>query len=114
MAPMLDVAPDLPAFFSSAPTSRISFPVPPSGTDTIPVAFDTSYSWAYSVQRQDLRNLYEKSKDAILNARTYLAWDTDVDPEAENTPDAMIPIFGSHLWDRLDKKTEVPKLRRLA
>jgi P-aminobenzoate N-oxygenase AurF len=114
MANTFDVSADLPAFFSSAPTTRISFPVPPSGTDTIPVAFDTAYSWNYSVERQDLRNLYEKSKDAIWNARTDLAWDTDVDPEAENSPDNTIPIFGSHLWDKLDKKTELPKLRRLA
>ena len=28
-------------------------------------------------------------------------------------PDQMSPIFGTHLWDRLDKKTELPKLRRL-
>jgi hypothetical protein len=118
MASTFDVAPDRPAFFSSVAASaaalKIAFPIPPSGTETIPVAFDTTYSWDYSVQRQDLRNLYEKSKDAIWNARTYLAWDTDVDPEAESTPDNMIPIFGTHLWDKLDKKTELPKLRRFA
>jgi hypothetical protein len=28
-------------------------------------------------------------------------------------PDQMSPLFGTHLWDRLDKKTELPKLRRL-
>jgi hypothetical protein len=27
-------------------------------------------------------------------------------------PNALIPIFGSRVWDRLDKKTELPKLRR--
>ena len=34
---------------------------------------DTIYTWEYGVQRQDLRNLYEKSKGAMWNASTYLA-----------------------------------------
>ena len=62
----------------------------------------------------ELRSLYERSKDAMWNAKTLLAWDTDVDPEAENMPNEMIPIFGTPLWDKLDKKTELPKLRRLS
>ncbi len=101
-----------PAFF--APTSRITLPSPPKGTDEITTTFDTIYSWDYSAVRSDLRNLYEKSKGAMWNAVTDLAWDTDVDPEAENSPDQSIPIFGTPLWDKLDKKTEVPKLRRLS
>ncbi|MEP7126190.1 MAG: ferritin-like domain-containing protein, partial [Byssovorax sp.] len=110
MATSFDISPSPP----SAPVSRgIAMPVAPTGTDTIPTAYDTIYTWEYGIQRQDLRNLYEKSKTQMWNATTYLAWDTNVDPEQENTPDAMIPIYGSHLWDRLDKKTEVPKLRRL-
>jgi hypothetical protein len=28
-------------------------------------------------------------------------------------PNEFSPIFGSHLWDKLDKKTELPKLRRM-
>jgi hypothetical protein len=49
----------------------------------------------------------------MWNARSDLAWETDVDPEAPTMPDEMSPIFGTHLWDKLDRKTEVPKLRRL-
>jgi P-aminobenzoate N-oxygenase AurF len=97
---------------SSAPYS-IRLPEAPQGTEVLPVTYDTVFTWNYGVERADLRSLYERSKDAMWNARTDLAWDTDVDPEAPTTPDQMSPIFGTHLWDRLDKKTELPKLRRL-
>jgi hypothetical protein len=111
MASTFDLA---PALATAASGCRITLPEPPSGQHVVPTSFDSVFTWDYAVQRQDLRNLYEKSKDAMWNARTYLAWDTPVDPEAENTPDQVISIYGSHLWDKLDKKTEVPKLRRLA
>ncbi len=96
------------------PRPQITLPTPPQGKDSIPVAFDTTYSWDYRVQRADLRSLYERSKDAMWNARTDIAWDTPVDPEAENTPDQMLGIYGTPFWDKLDKKTELPKLRRLS
>jgi len=88
-------------------------PEPPRGTSVVPVAYDTVFTWSYAPERLDLRNLYEKSKESMWNARTDLAWDTNVDPEAETMPDQMSPIFGTHLWDKLDKKTELPRLRRL-
>jgi hypothetical protein len=97
----------------SPPPLSIHLPTPPSGVHVLPVSYDSVFTWSYDVQRTDLRNLYEKSKDSMWNARTDLAWDTDVDPEAPSMPDQMSPIFGTHLWDRLDKKTELPKLRRL-
>src|SRR5260221_5518429 len=97
---------------SSSPLA-IRLPAPPTGTHTVHAAYDAVFTWDYDVQRVDLRNLYEKSKDAMWNARTDVAWDTPVDPEAPSVPDQMSPIFGTHLWDRLDKKTELPKLRRL-
>src|SRR5260370_36883240 len=92
------------------PAPGINYPNPPSGFDTIETTFDTIYTWDYTVQRQDLRNLYEKSKDAMWNARTLLPWETDVDPEAPTMPNEMIPIYGTELWDKLDKRTELPKL----
>src|SRR6185436_3633037 len=113
MTTPFDVAPDRPALFTSSSPSPIRFPVPPQGTEAISVTFDTTYTWDYSAKRADLRSLYERSKDAMWNARTDLAWDTDVDPEAETSPDYTFAIFGTHLWDKLDKKTEIPKLRRL-
>jgi hypothetical protein len=48
----------------------------------------------------------------MWNARTYLAWDTNVDPEAENVPDQFNPLFGTPMWSKLDQKRDVPNLRR--
>ena len=111
MATSFDILPSSP--FAPAPR-EIALPIAPTGTDTIRTAYDTIYTWQYGVERQDLRNLYEKSKGAMWNSSTYLAWDTDVDPERENSPDSTIAIYGTPLWDKLDKKTEIPKLRRLS
>src|SRR5260221_11358553 len=73
---------------------------------------DVAYDWDYAVKRPELRTLYEKSKDLMWNARTDLDWTIDVDPEREIVADAFNPIFGTDVWRRLDKKTEIPKLRR--
>ncbi len=97
-----------------SPGGAIRYPIAPSGLDSVPVTYDSVYTWQYGTERSDLRNLYEKSKDAMWNASSNLDWSIDVDPETENMPNEMIPIFGSPLWDKLDKKTELPKLRRLS
>src|SRR5688572_25490127 len=73
---------------------------------------EITYAWEYGSKRPELRTLYEKSKDLNWNARTALAWDTDVDPESEIVNDAFNPIFGTDIWKKLDPKREVPKLRR--
>lgn len=83
-----------------------------TGLEAVPTAHDTVFNWDYRVTNPELRKLYEKAKEAQWNASTWLKWDTDVDPEAENSPDETIPIFGTHVWDKLDKKREVPRLRR--
>jgi hypothetical protein len=84
----------------------------PSGTDAIPVAHALTYSWDYACERADLRILYEKSKDLLWNARTAIAWDTPVDPTAENVPDPMNPLYGTSIWSKLDPKKDIPELRR--
>jgi hypothetical protein len=84
----------------------------PQGTETINIAQSMTYVWDYSAKRIDLRALYEKSKDLMWNARTNVAWDTNVDPEAENWPDQLNPLFGTPMWAKLDPKREIPRLRR--
>jgi hypothetical protein len=71
-----------------------------------------AYDWDYTAKRAELRTLYEKSKDLMWNARTDLDWSTNVDPESEIVADSFNPIFGTDVWRRLDRKTEIPKLRR--
>jgi hypothetical protein len=73
---------------------------------------DVAYDWDYSAKRAELRTLYEKSKDLMWNARTDLDWSTNVDPEDQIVADTFNPIFGTDVWRRLDKKTELPRLRR--
>jgi hypothetical protein len=84
----------------------------PRGTSEISVTFPLTYTWDYSTTRIELRALYERAKDAQWNARTYLDWSQKVDPEAENVPDVMNPLFGTAMWSKLDPKTELPNLRR--
>lgn len=95
MASTFDVA----SLTASSPPFHVRLPTPPTGTASIPVTYNTVFTWDYGVQRLDLRNLYEKSKESMWNARTDLAWDTPVDPEAPTMPDEASPIFGTRLWD---------------
>jgi P-aminobenzoate N-oxygenase AurF len=87
--------------------------MPDADTEALLTQFETHYTWNYAVSRQDLRNLYEKAKRDQWNASDQLAWDTSVDPEAELIPDIQIPIYGTHIWDKLTPG-EIRKLRREA
>jgi P-aminobenzoate N-oxygenase AurF len=89
--------------------------VHPTGDDTeaLSSTFDVSYTWNYDVARSDLRNLYEKAKRDQWNASEQLAWGTSVDPEAELVPDFQIPVYGTHIWEKLTPG-DVKKLRREA
>ena len=93
------------------PVTPLSRTVETGNVVTAPLS--TVYTWSYETARTDLRNLYEKSKDSMWNAQTLLPWQTNVDPEAPNVPDEYIPIYGSHLWSKLDPKREIPRLRQL-
>ena len=64
-----------PARPALGPLTTVRLPDPPHGTSVLPVCYDTVFTWSYAAERVDLRNLYEKSKDAMWNARTDLAWD---------------------------------------
>jgi hypothetical protein len=86
--------------------------VGPTGTATIATRHDLTYAWEYHAKRIDLRGLYEKSKDLMWNARTELPWDTKVDPEAENAPDQLNPLFHTPIWAKLDPKRDIPRLRQ--
>ncbi len=47
----------------------------------------------------------------MWNARA-LPWSTHVEPESENVPDVLNPIFGSDIWRKLERDGQVPMLRR--
>src|SRR5262245_46007520 len=73
--------------------------------------FNTAYSWNYEMVRRELHNLYEKAKRDQWNATDQLPWHLGVDAEAENLPDMQIPVYGTHIWEKL-QAAEVRVLRR--
>ena len=86
----------------------------PAATDAqveeLCTTFNTSYTWNYEMVRRELHSLYEKAKRDQWNGTTQLAWDTPVDPYAENVPDFQIPVHGTHVWEKLTPK-EIEKVR---
>jgi len=100
------------AYATAAATASKRAKEGPSGTETLSVTGPMTYTWDYACQRQDLRILYEKSKDLMWNARTDLDWSIQVDPGAENVPDHMNPLSETSLWAKLDPKKDIPEVRR--
>lgn len=60
--------------------------------DALVTSFDTNYTWNYGATREGLRELYERAKREQWNATDQLAWDTEVDPEAEIIPAIVNPL----------------------
>ena len=81
--------------------------------ERLPTSFELCYTWNYETLRHELRNLYEKAKRDQWNATDQLPWSTSVDPEAELVPDFQIPVYGTHIWEKMTP-AEVRKLRREA
>src|SRR5215470_16872969 len=86
---------------------------PQDDVELLPTTFDVAYTWNYDTVRHELRNLYEKAKREQWNATNQLAWETSVDPEAELVPDFQIPVYGTHIWEKLTPG-DIRKLRREA
>jgi hypothetical protein len=79
-------------------------------TERLSTTYDTVYTWNYDTFKVGLRNLYEKAKQNQWDQATALDWSIDVDPEAENLPDANNPLWGTHLWKKFTER-EVRKFR---
>src|SRR5437879_2802308 len=79
--------------------------------ERLPTSFDLCYTWNYETLRQELKNLYEKAKRDPWNATDQLPWSTSVDPEAEIVPDFQIPVYDTHIWQKMTP-AEIRKLRR--
>jgi len=79
-------------------------------SETIHTDYDSSWAWTYESREEALRKLYEKSKAAQWNAREDVDWSIDVDPEAENTPDQVIPWYGTKYWNKMSE-AEIRRVR---
>jgi hypothetical protein len=92
-----------------APTTA----APADEIEALLTKFPLQYTWNYEMVRQELTNLYEKAKRDQWNGSELLPWSTSVDPESEILPDFQIPVYGTHIWEKLTPG-EVKKLRREA
>lgn len=72
--------------------------------EELSTTFGTHYAWNYEMVRRDLHQLYEKAKRDQWNASERLDFTVSVDPEAENLPDIQIPVYGTHIWDKLTER----------
>jgi len=64
----------------------------PKEVETLLAAYDTSYAWNYGSTKEGLHDLYEKAKRNQWNGTDQLAWDTQVDPEAQIIPQIYNPL----------------------
>jgi hypothetical protein len=72
--------------------------------ETILTSFDTSYVWNYGSVKEGLRDLYEKAKREQWNGTEQLAWDTQVDPEADIIPPQFNPLQDYGPFKALDER----------
>ncbi len=86
---------------------------PQQPIEEISVAQSVSYNWEYGNERQRLARLYENAKRDQWNSTDRLDWSVDVDPESELLPDVGIGIYGTPIWQKLDKR-QIEQLRREA
>ncbi len=73
----------------------------PPDVETVRTSFPTTFTWDYRSHDASLRRLYANAKRDQWDGTTALAWETPVEPEAENLPDAQIAIYDSPMWHRM-------------
>ena len=91
----------------SAPIKR------PVNIERIEAKLDISFNWGYEKTREDLRELYRKSKQAQWDGETRLDWSIDVDIEKAAVPEFMHPLFGSEIYAKLDEKKHLALRREM-
>ena len=86
-------------------------PLPPAGAlESVPETSETLFNWEYDIHKEQLMNLYEKSKRLQWNAATDIDWSISVDPE--EFPDFMPPeTFNTML--NPPRKLEVKEILRM-
>jgi len=86
-------------------TKVFQLPVDKTEWQTADQTGTARFTWEYDDGREKLINLYEKGKRKQWDAAERIDWSHDPDPENPlQVPDELVPIFGSTMWDRLDKE----------
>ena len=72
--------------------------------ETLEAILDVTYTWGYQETREKLRDLYDKAVRAQWISDDVLPWSTDVDLEKPLSPESMLPLFGSDIWNKMTEK----------
>jgi hypothetical protein len=70
-----------------------------------PAAGQTSFTWSYDAQSEELLRLYDKGKQQQWDADKRIDWSTDVDPDDPmQLDDTVLPLYGTELWRKFSDK----------
>ena len=85
---------------------------PTGPTWNVAQEFEAVFDFEYSDDRKDLLKLYAKGKAQQWDAEHRIDWSQELDYENPmGLPEQQMAIYGSPLWDKMDKKNRV-ELRR--
>jgi hypothetical protein len=85
-------------------TAAAATPLTGPSIETLETILDLTYTWGYQETREKLRDLYEKAVRGQWISDEVLPWDTDVDLEKPMGPEAMLPLFGSQIWNKMTEQ----------
>ena len=80
---------------------------PPALTETLETILNVTYTWGYQDTREKLRDLYTKAKHGQWISEEVLPWHLNPDLEKPMGPDALLPLYGSQIWDKMSAKEKV-------
>jgi hypothetical protein len=78
--------------------------MPPTNVERLECQLNLTYNWGYEKTRQDLRDLYKKAQRNQWNPDDMLPWETSVDLEKPEFPEAMFPLWGTPLYEKMTPK----------
>ena len=85
------------------------------GTWDVPAAGAARFSWEYDSGRQQLLDLYQRGKDKQWDATKRIDWALPVNPvSVMETGDELVPIYGSHQWEKLNRAERDDLARHLS
>ena len=68
-------------------------------------AGETTFTWNYDTQSEDLLRLYSKGKQQQWDAEKRIDWSIDVDPDDPMQVDeTVLPLYGTPLWRKMSAR----------
>jgi hypothetical protein len=72
--------------------------------ETIDALLNVTYTWGYQETRAKLRDLYDKAVRSQWISDDVLPWSTNVDVERPLTPEQLMPLFGSDIYNKMSER----------